>query len=77
MIGLTPIFGALLAVKAERIPGTARIGPILVIGLLGATMIAAARSIASSTPGAGRLDSTPSEANGRHFARQRSLTKNS
>ena len=61
MIGLTPTFGALLAVKAERIPGTARIGPILVIGLLGPTMIAAARSIASSTPGAGRLDSTPAK----------------
>ena len=32
-------------------------------------MIAAARSIASSTPGAGRLDSTPSKANGRYCAR--------
>ncbi len=41
-IGLTAAIGAFVGRKASRIPGTARIGPMLVTGLLGAKMIASA-----------------------------------
>src|SRR2546423_371530 len=56
MIGLTATTLAAVSRKASRIPGTATIGPMLVIGLLGAMRTASALVIASSTPGAG-LDS--------------------
>src|ERR1041384_7824487 len=59
IIGLTPTTAAVDAFSASRIPGTARIGPMLVIGLLGQTMIFSALAIDSRTPGAGRLLSTP------------------
>ena len=36
MIGLTATTGALVCASASRIPGTARMGPMLVTGLLGA-----------------------------------------
>ena len=76
MIGLTPMTGALHSLKRARMPGTARIGPMLVIGLLGQMIIAwhfeslqAHRAPADSI--------RPSEANRRHLGAQRSLTKNS
>src|SRR4029453_445498 len=61
IIGLTPTTGALTPFNTARIPETARIGPMLVIGLLGQTIIALARSIASITPGAGSLMSAPAK----------------
>jgi hypothetical protein len=39
--------------------GTARIGPMLVTGLLGATTTRSARSRAVSTPGAGAASAAP------------------
>src|SRR5206468_10244134 len=56
MIGLTATTLAAVSRKASRIRGTARIGPILVMGLLGAIRTASDLVIASSRPGAG-LDS--------------------
>ena len=47
--------------NASRTPGTARIGPMLVTGLLGANTIASADSMLSITPGAGRALSAPSK----------------
>jgi hypothetical protein len=41
-IGLTAAMGALVRRSASRIPGTARIGPMLVTGLLGAKIMASA-----------------------------------
>ena len=57
-IGLTAATGAFALRKASRIPGTARIGPMLVTGLLGAKTIASADAIALQharrRPGASR-----------------------
>ena len=47
------------AARRSRRPGSARIGPIDTTGLDGATTIAAAVSISSSTPGAGVAWSMP------------------
>jgi hypothetical protein len=59
MIGLTAMIRALVSLNALLIPGTAKIGPMLVIGLLGQRMTADASRIESKTPGAGRHFSTP------------------
>ena len=52
--GQTASTAALLCCKASRIPGTARIGPTLIIGLLGQIRMSSAFRSASRTPGAGR-----------------------
>ena len=54
MIGLTPTTRSRRATSASRTPGTARIGPIEITGLLGHTSTVSASAIASSTPGRGR-----------------------
>ena len=77
MNGLTETTGTIACSRAERIPGTAKIGPMLVIGLLGQTIIALALRIAGNTPGAGRLRSAPANRTAVTSLDQRSLTKNS
>src|SRR5689334_21153359 len=47
------------ACNCSRTPGTARIGPMLISGLLGQMMTRLASLIASNTPGAGRAALTP------------------
>ena len=61
MIGLTPTTRSRRATSASRTPGTARIGPIEITGLLGHTSTVSAPAIASSTPGAGAASSAPVE----------------
>src|SRR6185436_3005972 len=61
MIGLTPTTRSRRATSTSRIPGTARMGPIEITGLLGHTMIVSAASSASSTPGPGRASSAPAK----------------
>ncbi len=61
MIGLMATRVARVASSAERTPGTARIGPMLTKGLLGARMTARASLMASSTPGAGAAESAPAK----------------
>jgi hypothetical protein len=46
--------------EASTMPRTARIGPTLVIGLLGAITTTPASAMLSRTPGAGDADSAPS-----------------
>ena len=77
MIGLTPTTGAWVCSRALRIPGTDKIGPMLVIGLLGQMTIASALRIISSTPGAGFANSAPTKRTEFTSRAQRSLTKNS
>jgi hypothetical protein len=60
MRGLTATVFARAWANAARTPGTARIGPMLTKGLLGAMMTTSAVAIASMTPGAGREASLPS-----------------
>ena len=59
MIGEIAIEVQRLRSIAFRIPGTARIGPMLMIGFEGQKTIAEAVRIAASTPGAGRACSEP------------------
>jgi hypothetical protein len=58
-IGLTAAMRARLSRSASRIPGTARIGAMLVTGLLGASSTRSAERIASVTPGAGSASEAP------------------
>src|SRR5579872_3528878 len=60
-IGLTAATLPRARVSASRTPGTARMGPILVIGLLGAISTASAAVIASTTPGAGSASDAPAK----------------
>ena len=59
MIGLTAATLPRALRSASRIPGTERIGPMLVMGLLGAITTASADKIASMTPGAGSASEAP------------------
>ena len=61
MMGLIATTGALVCFKASTMPGTARIGPMLVTGLLGARSTTVAERMASMTPGAGSDLSTPAK----------------
>ena len=63
MIGENPTTGADVATNASRMPGTARMVPMLTTGLLGAMSTTSASAIASSTPGAGRASSAPTGTN--------------
>jgi hypothetical protein len=60
-----PISGEMATVRPRRgsskalIPGTRRMGPMLMIGLLGAIRISRAAAIASAMPGAGLAWSRP------------------
>src|SRR5207247_3128990 len=56
-MGHTASTSRLRARSASRIPGTARIGPMLISGLLGQIRIRPASRIASRTPGAGSRQS--------------------
>src|ERR1039458_10128304 len=58
-IGLTAAMRARLSRSASRIPGTARMGAMLVTGLLGASSTRSAARIASITPGAGSASDAP------------------
>lgn len=58
-IGLTPTTGALVFLSSSRIGFTARIGPMLRMGLLGHRTILSAVRIASTMPGAGSAFSAP------------------
>jgi hypothetical protein len=59
MMGLTARIVASVASSARAMPGTARMGPMEVMGLEGQTMTASAEAIASTTPGAGSAESAP------------------
>jgi len=61
MIGLTAATLPRALRSASRIPGTERIGPMLVMGLLGAMMTASAERMASITPGAGSASEEPAK----------------
>ena len=74
-MGLTAIVAARVASSASTRPGTARIGPIDVIGFDGHTMTASAAAIASSTPGAGRAAAAPATATSRTSTWALSRTK--
>src|SRR6266478_436835 len=52
---------SLLARRWARISGTARIGPMLISGLLGQMKMRSASRMASRTPRAGNADSTPAK----------------
>ncbi len=58
--GLIPTTRAVVSFSAARTPRTASNGPMLTIGLLGATITTSDVRIASITPAAGRATSTPS-----------------
>ena len=62
--GLTATHGTRRCSSPPRISPTARIGPILMNGLLGRSAISSAPSIASRTPGAGTGRLLPDEADG-------------
>ncbi len=64
--GETPTTGPRRCASARRTPGTARIGPMLKNGLLGAMMTALAPRIAERTPGPGRARAAPSIADASH-----------
>ena len=59
LIGLIAAMGAGVRRRASRMADTARIGPILVTGLLGASNTFSAERIALMTPGAGSAVSAP------------------
>ena len=59
MIGESPTTGAGVSRSASRMPGTARIVPMLTTGLLGASSTTSASAIDSGTPGAGLASSRP------------------
>src|SRR6267142_1033567 len=61
IIGLTAATGARVCLRASTMPGTARIGPMLVTGLLGASSTTVADMMASITPGAGSAFSIPAK----------------
>ena len=58
--GLTATTGASEAAIASRMPGTARIGPMLITGLEGPITIASAARRASATSAVGRASAIPS-----------------
>src|SRR5216684_3750754 len=61
IIGLTAATGARVCLMASMMPGTARMGPMLVTGLLGASNTTVADMMASITPGAGSAFSIPAK----------------
>ena len=75
--GLTATTRSRAATSASRTPGTARIGPIESTGLAGQITIVSAPSIASSTPGAGRAVSAPSNRTSSTGGSHRSRTNHS
>ena len=60
-MGLTAAIFPRARESASRMPGTARMGAMLVTGLLGAMMTASAETIASITPGAGSASEAPAK----------------
>src|SRR5580693_7568426 len=60
-IGLTAATLPRVLRRASRIPGTESMGPMLVMGLLGAIITASAEAMASSTPGAGSASEAPAK----------------
>ena len=58
-MGVTAMMVAPVASSARTMPGTARMGPIEVMGLEGQTMTASAVTMASTTPGAGAAEGAP------------------
>ena len=67
--------GASVRRKASRIPGTARIGPMLMIGFDGQTTIPAASRITASNPGAGRAFFAPAKDTASTLSRDPRRTK--
>src|SRR6185312_11369495 len=61
IIGLTAATRAGVCFSASVMPGTARMGPMLVTGLLGASRTTEADMMASITPGAGWAFSMPAK----------------
>ena len=64
-----------LSCSASRMPGTARIGPMLINGFDGQRIIASAFAMASSKPGAGAASEAPSKRMAVTRSRARRLTK--
>ena len=59
MMGLTATMVASVASSACAMPGTARMGPMEVMGLEGQTMTVSAAVMAATTPGAGAAAGAP------------------